>query len=147
MPRFLIHLLSQFCLRITSSIHSLSMTHIDLQVRLRVTSTSKVGGHWWHLSPIMSDVKSVANHFFGERLSGLTHILEITPPAFYYINDIACFTRGLYFDGESFACGLQYGAGLAMVSTTWRVRSRVILISWSGHFNICLVILILVGSF
>ena len=73
-------------------------------------------------------------HSFVKRLSGLTHILETTFPAFYQVNDIAGFTRSVYFDGVGFAnyfaskhtCGLQYGAGLATASTTWRIARCLI---------------------
>ena len=50
------------------------------------------------------------------------------------MNDIAGFTRSLYFDGESFTgyftseliCGLQYGAGLATVRTAREVAKRLV---------------------
>ena len=77
-----------------------SIYDIYQQVRLRVTGTSKMGGHWWLLSTTTDDVKSVAIHSFFERLSRLTHILETTLPAFYLIYDIVGFTWSMYFDGE-----------------------------------------------
>ena len=46
------------------------------QVRLEVTSSSKVGGHRWLLNPAMGDVRSMAVHSLVEWLSRFTHILE-----------------------------------------------------------------------